>query len=325
MAGCADDCTCTEPDPGAGLKRGTGPGAEASPGRRDRGFALLIVLLALTLLGLVTARLLGAARTQIAIAGNLRDAAVARAAAEGGIAVAIVHLEAGGAGPAQPAGNGGPPRGLWHRDGARHDLAIGQSRVAIRIARLSGRVNPTSAPPALLDALLRTVGIPRGPAARLAAAVVAWRSPATSPAAERALEAAYRHAGRAGGPDARGFPTIDALGAVLGMTPRIVDRLRPHLSLAAPAVPRWRDADPVVRAALRLAGKQALDLPGGEVERAPVAEIESVARGPGRARAARCAAIRLSPANLDAPYRILSITDARCPARHDGDVVSARP
>lgn len=282
---------------------------------RERGFALLIVLLALTLLGLVTARLLGAARGEIAVTGNLRAAAQADAAAQGGIADAIVHLEAGGIGPAnRTAAASARPSGLWHADNAPHVIRIGASRVTVRIAGLGGKVNPNSAPPALLAGLLREVGASAGTAARIARAIVAWRSPAPTPAAQRALAARYRHAGRYGGPDGTGFPTIDALGAVLGMTPSLLVRLRPHLSLDAPAVPHAAEADAVVRAALGLAGPKALDVPGGGLARAPVAEIEAIATGPGRARAALCETVRLSPANLDTPYRIIDATGRSCPA-----------
>lgn len=283
-------------------------------GQRDTGFALLIVLLALTLLGLVTARLLSAARSQIVVAGNLRDATIAGAAAKAGIADAIVHLEAGGTGPVDktallPATQ---LRGLWHTDDTRHVIRIGASRVTIRIAALDGKVNPNSAPPAVLAGLIRAVGTPAGAAERIAAAIIAWRSPAPSQAAQRALASRYRQAGRSGAPDGTGFATIDALGAVLGMTPSLLASLRPHLSLSAPAVPRRGKADPIVRTALKFAGADALNVPAGSVEAAPVAEIESVASGPGRARAALCETVRLTPANIDAPYRIVTARRGLC-------------
>lgn len=277
--------------------------ARSSARRREAGFALLIVLLALSLLGIITGRLLGAARTEIAVTGNLRAAAMAGAAAAGGVAEAIIHLEA-------PAND---PRGEhWAAGGPPHKARIGASAVVIRITSIDGKINPNSAPAPLLDALMRMVGTPPAEAQYIAGQIIAWRSPAATLAAARALDAAYRQAGRIGGPDGTSFLTIDALGAVLGMNATLLARLRPHLSLYAPALPVAALADPVVRAALRLAGQ--VSLPGIPMMTAPAAEVEAVACGPGGACVTRCDVVSLSAGNLDQPYRILAASDAACAA-----------
>ena len=249
---------------------------------RDRGFALLIVLFVLVLLGFLITQFLGAARMQLMIAGNLRGAAMADAAADGGIARAIVALSDGE---------------------ALTTTRIGASTIRLAAHSIAGRINPNVAPPALLAALLRVAGAAPAQAQSIADAIVAWRSPAASPTAQAALDAAYRAAGHAGGPDGEGFAAIGDLAGVMGMTPALFTAIAPHLSRFAPPLPVAAAADPVVQAALRLAGT--IDLPGGAVEGPRIVEIAAVASGPGRARAARCAVVRLSPSNIETPYRIL--------------------
>lgn len=243
---------------------------------------MLIVLFVLVLLGFLITQFLGAARTQLAIAGNLRGAAIAGAAADGGVSLAIARLADG-----VPIGT----------------LRLNGTDVSITARGIAGRINPNSAPPILLAALLRVVGTSPSQAQNIADAIVAWRSPADSPAAQAALDADYRAAGYASGPDGEGFRSCDELSGVIGMTPERLAKIIPHLSLFAPPLPVVSEADPVVLAALRLAGK--IDLPGGAVEGPLVVEIEARASGPGRARAARCAVVRLSPSNIETPYRIV--------------------
>jgi general secretion pathway protein K len=250
--------------------------------RREQGFALLIVLFVMVLLGFLITQFLGAARTQLTIAGNLRGASMAAAAADGGIAQAIVQLADGGtAGPAR----------------------IGASTVTITVRGIAGRINPNIAPPALLAALLRAAGAAPAQAHDIADAIVDWRSPAASPAAQAALNAQYRAAGYASGPNGEGFAAIADLAGVIGMTPALLAAIAPHLSRFAPPLPVAADADPMVQTALRLAGK--IDLPGGGVEGPRIVEIEASAAGPGRATATRCVTVRLSPSNIETPYRIL--------------------
>lgn len=251
---------------------------------------MLIVLFVLVLLGFLITQFLGAARSELTITGNLRGAAVAGAAADGGVSRAIVDLTDGIA---------IAPR------------RIGASMVVVKIRGITGRINPNAAPPALLTGLLRVAGTPPAQAQEIADAIVAWRSPATSPAAQSALDARYRATGHPSGPNGTGFATLSDLTGVIGLTPQLFNTIAPHLSLFAPPLPDAAQADPMVRAALRLAGP--ITLPGGRVEGPRIVQIESRARGPGRAIARRCAVVRLSPSNLESPYSILSWRDRGCP------------
>ena len=256
----------------------------------EQGFALLIVLFVLVLLGFLISQFLGAARTQLAIAGNLRNAAMAGAAADGGIGLAIARLEDGGPITAPISGPASVAR-------------IGGIAVSVRARSIAGRLNLNSAPASLLAALLRVAGAAPDQAQSLADAIIAWRSPAASPAAQAALDARYRDAGFSAGPNGESFTSRAGLADVMGMTPALAAAIIPDLSLFAPTLPVIAEATPAVRAALRLAGK--LGLPGGAVAGPRILQIQAIAEGPGRARAARCVLVRLSPSNIETPYRIL--------------------
>ena len=208
--------------------------------RRDRGFALLIVLWTLVLIAFLVLHLTASGRTEIRIADNLVDNAVAAAAADGAISEAIFNLS-------NPR-----PDQRWPLDGAAHPLTIGDSRVTVRLADEAARINPNLASPVLIEALLRAVGSDPATAQRLAAAIADWVGSATTAQPQAALFAEYRAAGLDYGPPGSPLEGLDELGQVLGMTPALLAALRPHLTLYGPPEPDPAGADPVVAAALAL-------------------------------------------------------------------------
>ncbi len=74
--------------------------------RRDRGFALLIVLWSLVLITLLLTQVTAAGRSEAALASNLRRAAILRAQTDGAIYTAVFHLL--------------DPASFWAADGATH-------------------------------------------------------------------------------------------------------------------------------------------------------------------------------------------------------------
>ena len=77
----------------------------------QRGFALLIVMGAVGVLALLTARLNGAGRTEMQVATNLRANAVVEAAADGAVEAAVLQLLQGTWQPDEaPHGIGGSGR-----------------------------------------------------------------------------------------------------------------------------------------------------------------------------------------------------------------------
>jgi general secretion pathway protein K len=262
--------------------------------RRSSGFALLIVLWTLVLIAFVVLHLTASGRTEIRIADNLVDNAVAAAAADGAISEAIFNLS-------NPS-----PDQRWPLDRVAHLLTIGHSRVAVRLEDEAARVNPNLASPALMEALLRAVGGDPDSARRLAAAIADWVGSAPTPRPQEALSGDYRAAGLDYGPPGAPFETMDELGRVLGMTPELLAQLRPHLTLYGPAEPTAAQADPVVAAALATIPQLTAASPVGA---APTdlltVRILAEAIGPGNARVDRAAIARIG-SNLPQGYIVLA-------------------
>lgn len=115
---------------------------------RDRGFALVAVLWALLLLGALAAAVAGGARTEAALARNGADSAVAVAAAEAGVNLAIERLIG-------MVGIGGTDP-----DGAsRFEIEVVGVPVRIAMFDTCGRVDLNEAPPELLEAVFAGAGL----------------------------------------------------------------------------------------------------------------------------------------------------------------------
>src|SRR5215469_1169660 len=145
------------------------PAPASTDGRRSAGFALIIVLWTLVLIGFIVAHLSASGRTEIRIAGNLVANAMAEAAADGAIFEAIFNLT-------DPQADQ-----RWPIDGASQELVIGESRVVVRLEDEAGWINPNTASPALLEALFRITGSDPENARRLAIAIGEWVGSAAVP------------------------------------------------------------------------------------------------------------------------------------------------
>lgn len=109
------------------------------------------------LVAFIVAHITASGRTEIRIVGNLVANAVAGAAADGAIFAAIFNLM--------------DPESDQRRamDGTARELAIGDSRVIVRLEDEAGRINPSWASPTLLEALMRVTGSDPASPRRLAA------------------------------------------------------------------------------------------------------------------------------------------------------------
>src|SRR6201987_2378806 len=208
--------------------------------RRNGGFALIIVLWTLVLIGFIVAHLTASGRTEIRIAGNLVANSASQAAADGAIFEAIFNLS-------DPQ-----PEQHWPADGTPRQIIVGSSRVILQIEDEASWINPSTASPVLLEALLRVTGSDADVARRIATAISEWVGSATVARPQEALVADYRAAGLDYGPPSAPFETVGELGRVLGMTPAVLMAIRPHLTLFGPPEPNPATTDPVVAAALAL-------------------------------------------------------------------------
>jgi general secretion pathway protein K len=266
---------------------------------RSNGFALMIMLWTLVLIAFIVAHVTASGRTEIRIAGNLAANAIAEAAADGAIFEAIFNL----------TDTGSDQR--WPIDGTARELAIGDSRVTVRLEDEAGRVNPNLASPALLEALLHVTGSDRESARRLAAAIGEWVGSAPVARSQNTRLAEYCVAGLDYGPPGAPLETLDELARVLGMTPAKLAAIRPHLTLFGPPEPNPATANPVVAAALAeisLAGQT--ESPGNQTPPDLLTvRIAALAFGPGNARVPRSAIVRIG-AMLPRGYEVLAVPPA---------------
>jgi general secretion pathway protein K len=239
---------------------------------RQAGFALIVVLWSLALLTAIGVQLAGTGRQEAQLARNLVDSAVLEAAADGAVQQAIFRLL------------DTSPQRRWYPDGGIRIVPFGRNFVRVRIEDETGKVNPNIAPAELLQALLLESGAAPRTAAEVAAGIAAWRSAAISAAARLARAAPYAAAGRDYAPPGAPFESVEEVGAVLGMTPALMARLRPHLTVFTEDDPDAATPDLVVAAALADVARgapAALTQAGGRsvVEIARITAIAEGSRG----------------------------------------------
>lgn len=263
---------------------------------RGKGFALLIVLWSLVLIGLLTTQILASGRTAMLLARNIREAAQARAAADGAIQEAIFHLLLTGG-------------DHWAADGSVHALDDGGIPIAIRADSLAGTINPNLASTALLAGLFQAAGAGPGQAHRIADAIIAWRSPPLDDKQEKAELAAYRRLGLPYGPPGHDFADLSELADIAGMPPALLANAMPYLSLYQTGDPDPAKAVPKVRQALALSGQSGAD-GGAYTGVAPVVAIQAVAGVKGKFAVRRVAIVSLIGQNGPSPFQILAVTDA---------------
>ena len=179
-----------------------------TPQPGERGFALLIVLWSVVLLALVAAAMSASGRAEVQLAGNLRAAAEAEAAADGAVYAAAYHV----------LDRSAP----WPADGRPITVAGPGARVTVCIENKSGKINPNKANSGLLAALFRELGLDGQAASGLgrrfmSGARLAW------PLARRPIRRPAWPTAHRGAP----FPNLYALTGVIGMTPAIMRRISP--------------------------------------------------------------------------------------------------
>jgi len=251
------------------------------------------------LIGFIVAHLTASGRTEIRIAGNLVANSASQAAADGAVFEAIFNLS-------DPQ-----PERRWPADGTPRQVVVGSSRVILRVEDEASWINPSTASPVLLEALLRVIGSDPDNARRIATAISEWVGSATVPRPQEALVADYRAAGLDYSPPSAPFETLGELGRVLGMTPAVMMAIRPHLTLFGPPEPNPATTDPVVAAALALSsqtGQQAVQ-PNQPPPDALTVRITALASGPGNARVTRTAVVRTA-ATVPQGYSVLAWTSS---------------
>jgi general secretion pathway protein K len=216
--------------------------AEAPNEGDTKGFALILVVWFLVLVGAIGAFVVANGRAEVAIASNVQAAAHAEALADAGIARTVFNQ----------TDSVRPNR--WKLDGTSHNFTLPSGRIEIRLADEARKINPNLASGSLLAALFEVRGLEHGAAERLGASVADWVKPQQP--AKGTEPDPYRAAGRSYGPPHAPIGSLDELGLVLGMTPEILDSVRPYLTIySEAAAPDAKTAPLVIQRALAMAAR----------------------------------------------------------------------
>jgi len=197
--------------------------------RRERGFALLLVIWVVAILSVLAAGFAVATRSESRLARNLLEAAQARALAEAGVARAdLALLET-------------DPRRHWRGDGTPHELALDSGTVRIRIEDEAGKIDLNFAPPELLSGLCLELRIDGATCAALVDGVAERRRAVPQPTVGQPLQL---QAARFQTPQVFGvgtqsltqlqvaaFGAVDELSQLQGIDPETVERLRPFVTV----------------------------------------------------------------------------------------------
>jgi general secretion pathway protein K len=200
---------------------------------QERGFVLIATLWLLAALATLAA-ILAVYMRNAAVAGSLREDELRIEVAERS-AVELMALRIGSL-PSE----GRPPRGAFQ-------FALGDARIGVAFVSESARVDLNGAPKAMLAKLLAALGTGADEAEAIAGNIVAWRKGA----ADGADADAYQAAGLSYAPRHAPFQDVLELSLVLGVTPQLMRRALPYLTVYNPGGQiDVRTADPHVLAAL---------------------------------------------------------------------------
>jgi general secretion pathway protein K len=262
----------------------------------NRGFALIIVLWSIVLLSEIIFHITASGRTELKISSNIVANTIAREATDGAIFQTIFRQSAMKLDQ------------RWVADGGLHEIVIGETRINVKLEDEASLINPNSASPALVEALLRATGSDSATASKLATAISEWTGTVSVARPRAIVMEDYQNAGLDYGPPGEAMETLDELGQVLGMTPAVLASIRPHLTLFGPPEPSATSADDYVAIALAEARAQL----GGSLSQPPpdvfTTRITAIGYGPKDARVTRAAIVRFGTV-LPSGYAVLAWGD----------------
>ena len=207
--------------------------------RQVRGFALVTVLWAAMILAAIAASIIATARTEARLNNTRYATARLGAIAEGAIDIAVLHM-------LDPAPSAHPPA-----DGIPFALSFAGRAVVMRVEDETGKIDLNFAQGELLRRLFIAVGVEPLAAQGLVDKILDWREAGIGRRLNGAKAVDYREAGYAYGPREAPFESVAELGLVMDMTPALLARVAPSLTVYSQSA--WADpafAPPDVLAAL---------------------------------------------------------------------------
>jgi general secretion pathway protein K len=194
------------------------------PLRKDRGFALVIVLWIAGLLAAMTTSFSMSVNTHIRVAANIVESAKAEALADAGAMIAMMDVVA--------SRQARSYRRRFPADGSSIACSIpDEGGLSISVTDEAGRIDANAAGTPILQALMIGLGEAPQKAAKLADAILDFRDSDDERMPNGAESAEYRSAGIGWLPKNAPLQTLDELGQVYGMTPQLLARMRPYLGL----------------------------------------------------------------------------------------------
>jgi len=195
------------------------PRAGGSNASGERGVVLVLVLWMLALLTLTAAGYARSTRTETLLAAYQAQSAQARAAAEGGIWLAVQDL-------VRPVAER-----EWDAVGTSRKVAVGPYFAEVVVQDEAGKIDLNSAREDLLTGLLRSGGADENQANALRDAILDWRDRDNLRRDQGAEDDDYAAAGRAYGAKDGPFNSIEELRLVAGMTEALYRNIAPALTV----------------------------------------------------------------------------------------------
>jgi general secretion pathway protein K len=193
--------------------------SRATPPRTtDRGIALVVVLWAVVLLGIMAQAFVAEIRTETKLTRNLVDDSAAKALADGGVYIAIGRLSEE---QALLNADGGSLPPSWQTADGLVDIAVQDE---------DGKIDLNTASDELLSTLFKSVGLDEDAAKAMTDKIADWKDRDNLRRLHGAEDDAYGAAGLPYGAKDKRFDEVDELRLVLGMTPALYASIAPALT-----------------------------------------------------------------------------------------------
>ncbi len=187
--------------------------------RKNKGFALILVLWVLTLLAIMASSFALTIQRETAIISGLKENAEASASAEAGIYYAILMLLHDNS------------KIAWQANNSLYEINFSEKRIRIQIADESGKIDINQAEKSQLQRLFQLINIDDSIAESLSDAILDWRDKNDLHRINGAEKQQYAEADLKYAPRNAPFTSIEELQMVIGMTPEIFERIENMITI----------------------------------------------------------------------------------------------
>lgn len=187
--------------------------------RGERGWALVAVLWALTMLALMAA----ATEALTVTSYRTEQHAIVEAQADAALDAAVVRAVLGISDLRSEM--------RWRVDGSHRTILYYGASIDVAVQDENGRIDLNTASGSLIRQLLVSAGLSGDSANALTDRIVSWRGIAGPQTLNGGSDEDYQAAGLSYLPRHGPFQTVDEVGLVLGVTPQLLARIRPALTV----------------------------------------------------------------------------------------------